>query len=83
MQAGDISTFISDPDLIELGVNALTRMDIDQMLSAVELALSKKIKSVPHYGEDISDKICNILIGNSLNFIKILIAENYYIISPF
>ena len=53
------------------------------MLSAVELALSKKIKSVPHYGEDISDKICNILIGNSLNFIEILIAENNYITSPF
>ena len=55
-------------DLIELGVNILSGMDIDQMMSAIEIALSRKIDPVTHYGEKISDKICNILIGNSLNF---------------
>jgi UDP-N-acetylglucosamine 2-epimerase (non-hydrolysing) len=57
-------------DLIELGVNSLTGMDIEQMLDAAELALSHKIEPVTHYGKNISDKICNILIGNSLNFSK-------------
>ncbi|MBN1216057.1 MAG: UDP-N-acetylglucosamine 2-epimerase (non-hydrolyzing) [Candidatus Lokiarchaeota archaeon] len=55
-------------DLIELGVNTLTGMDIDQMIDAVELALKTTIKPVSHYGENISEKICNILIGNSLKF---------------
>ncbi len=57
-------------DLIELGVNSLTGIDIDQMLIATEVALSRKIEPVTHYGKNISDKICNILIGNSLNFSK-------------
>ena len=57
-------------DLIELGVNVLTGIDIDQMLDSAELALVRKIKPVTHYGENISDKICNILIGNSLKFTK-------------
>ncbi|MBA7639121.1 UDP-2,3-diacetamido-2,3-dideoxy-D-glucuronate 2-epimerase [subsurface metagenome] len=57
-------------DLIALGVNSLTGMNIEQMLDAAELALSLKIEPVTHYGKNISDKICNILIGNSLNFTK-------------
>jgi len=57
-------------DLIELGVNTLTGLDVEQMLDATELSLSRKIKPVTHYGENISEKICNILIGNSLNFYK-------------
>ena len=57
-------------DLIELGINILTGMDTDQMLSASEMALSRKIEPVTHYGKDIADKICNILIGNSLNFYR-------------
>ncbi|NHJ20082.1 MAG: UDP-N-acetylglucosamine 2-epimerase (non-hydrolyzing) [Candidatus Lokiarchaeota archaeon] len=55
-------------DLIELGVNALTGMDIDQMLNAAEYSLTHQIEPVSHYGKNIADKICNILIGNSLNF---------------
>ncbi|MFX1303231.1 MAG: non-hydrolyzing UDP-N-acetylglucosamine 2-epimerase [Promethearchaeota archaeon] len=57
-------------DLIELGVNVLAGIDINQMLDSAELALSRKIEPVSHYGKNISDKICNILIGNSLNFYK-------------
>ena len=57
-------------DLIELGVNVLTGMIDEQMLDAAELALSRKIEPVSHYGKNISEKICNILIGNSLNFYK-------------
>lgn len=57
-------------DLIELGVNSLTGMDIEHMLDAADLALSPKIEPVTHYGKNISYKICNILIGNSLNFNK-------------
>ncbi len=57
-------------DLIELGVNILTGMNVEQMLDAAELALSRKIEPVSHYGKNISDKICTILIGNSLNFYK-------------
>ena len=57
-------------DLIELGVNVLTGINTQQMLNAAELALSRKIKPVSHYGENISERICNILIGNSLNFYK-------------
>jgi UDP-N-acetylglucosamine 2-epimerase (non-hydrolysing) len=57
-------------DLIELGINILTGMDIEQMLSAAELALSRKIEPVTHYGKNIAEKICNILIGNSLKFYK-------------
>ncbi len=57
-------------DLIELGVNSLTGMDLDQMLDASELTLSHKIEPVTHYGKNVADKICNILIGNSLNFSK-------------
>lgn len=57
-------------DLIELGVNSLSGMDVDQMLDATDMALSHKIEPVTHYGKNISDKICNILIGNSLNFSK-------------
>ena len=57
-------------DLIEQGVNILTGIDVDQMLDSAELALSRKIEPVSHYGKNISDKICNILIGNSLNFYK-------------
>ncbi|MHA2431237.1 MAG: non-hydrolyzing UDP-N-acetylglucosamine 2-epimerase [Promethearchaeota archaeon] len=57
-------------DLIELGVNVLTGMDNNQMLDSAELALSRKVEPVSHYGKNISDKICNILIGNSLNFYK-------------
>ncbi|MFX0000777.1 MAG: non-hydrolyzing UDP-N-acetylglucosamine 2-epimerase [Candidatus Hodarchaeota archaeon] len=57
-------------DLIELGVNTLTGMDIDQMLSSVELALSRQIQPITHYGKNVADKICNILIGNSLKFHK-------------
>ncbi|MFX1594098.1 MAG: non-hydrolyzing UDP-N-acetylglucosamine 2-epimerase [Promethearchaeota archaeon] len=57
-------------DLIELGVNILTGMNVDQMLDAVELALTRKVEPVSHYGKNISNKICNILIGNSLNFYK-------------
>jgi UDP-N-acetylglucosamine 2-epimerase (non-hydrolysing) len=57
-------------DLIELGVNTLTGINVEQMLSGAELALSRKIKPVSHYGENISEKICNILIGNSLTFYK-------------
>ncbi len=55
-------------DLIELGVNTLTGIVPEQMLSAAELALSNKVKPITHYGENISHKICNILIGNSLKF---------------
>ncbi len=55
-------------DLIEHGVNILTGMNVEQMLDATKLALSRKIEPVSHYGENISEKICNILIGNSLNF---------------
>ncbi|MFW9971585.1 MAG: non-hydrolyzing UDP-N-acetylglucosamine 2-epimerase [Candidatus Odinarchaeota archaeon] len=57
-------------DLIELGVNVLAGMDVEQMLDAAELAISRKIEPVSHYGKNISKKICNILIGNSLNFYK-------------
>jgi len=57
-------------DLIELGVNSLSGMDVDQMLEATDMALSHKIEPVTHYGKNISDKICNILIGNSLKFSK-------------
>jgi UDP-N-acetylglucosamine 2-epimerase (non-hydrolysing) len=57
-------------DLIELGVNTLTGMDIDQMLNSAEYALTHKIEPVTHYGEDISNKIVNILIGNSIEFHK-------------
>jgi UDP-N-acetylglucosamine 2-epimerase (non-hydrolysing) len=55
-------------DLIELGVNSLTGIDLDQMLDATELTLSNKIEPVTHYGKNVANKICNILIGNSLNF---------------
>ncbi|MFX1419070.1 MAG: UDP-N-acetyl glucosamine 2-epimerase, partial [Promethearchaeota archaeon] len=57
-------------DLIEFGVNALTGINVNQMLDSAELALSRKIEPVSHYGKKISDKICNILIGNSLKFYK-------------
>ncbi len=57
-------------DLIELGVNVLTGIDVDQMLDAAKLALEQKITPVLHYGENVSNKICNILIGNSLSFHK-------------
>ncbi len=57
-------------DLIELGVNVLTGMDNSSMLDSAELALSRKVEPVSHYGKNISDKICNILIGNSLKFYK-------------
>ncbi|KKL98341.1 hypothetical protein LCGC14_1825400 [marine sediment metagenome] len=57
-------------DLIELGINILTGMDMEQMLSAAKLALSRKIEPVTHYGKNVADKICNILIGNSMNFYK-------------
>jgi len=57
-------------DLIELGVNTLTGMDIDQMLDSAEFALTHKIEPVSHYGKDIANKIVNILIGNSLTFHK-------------
>ena len=57
-------------DLIEQGVNVLTGMIIDQMLDAANMALSQNIIPVTHYGEKISVKICNILIGNSMNFNK-------------
>lgn len=57
-------------DLIELGVNSLTGIDIEQMLDAAEFTLSHEIEPVTHYGNNIADKICNILIGNSLNFSK-------------
>jgi len=55
-------------DLIELGINTLTGLKIEQMLDAVEFALNHQIEPINHYGENISDKICNILVGNSLNF---------------
>jgi UDP-N-acetylglucosamine 2-epimerase (non-hydrolysing) len=45
-------------DLIALGVNSLTGMDIEQMLDAANLALSHNIEPVTHYGKNISDKIC-------------------------
>ncbi|MFX1355727.1 MAG: non-hydrolyzing UDP-N-acetylglucosamine 2-epimerase [Promethearchaeota archaeon] len=57
-------------DLIELGINTLTGLNVEQMLDAAELSLSRKVKSVTHYGERIAEKICNILIGNSLNFYR-------------
>ncbi|MFX0074886.1 MAG: non-hydrolyzing UDP-N-acetylglucosamine 2-epimerase [Candidatus Hermodarchaeota archaeon] len=57
-------------DLIELGVNSLTGMEIEQMINAAEFTLSQNIEPVTHYGKNIADKICNILIGNSLNFSK-------------
>ena len=57
-------------DLIEQGINVLTGMDIGQMLSAAELALSRKMEPVTHYGKNIAEKICNILVGNSLNFYR-------------
>jgi len=57
-------------DLIELGVNCLTGIDIDKMMLASEFILSQEIKPVKHYGENISNKICNILLGNSLEFNK-------------
>ncbi|TXT64888.1 MAG: UDP-N-acetylglucosamine 2-epimerase [Promethearchaeota archaeon] len=55
-------------DLIELGVNTLTGMNIDIMLNAAEFALSQENAPVTHYGEKVSEKICNILLGNSLYF---------------
>ena len=45
-------------------------MNIEQMLAATELALSREIETVSHYGKNIADKISNILIGNSLDFYK-------------
>jgi UDP-N-acetylglucosamine 2-epimerase (non-hydrolysing) len=57
-------------DLIELGVNTLTGINIEQMLDSAEFALSHKIEPVSHYGKDIATKIVNILTGNSLNFHK-------------
>ena len=48
-------------DLIELGVNSLSGLDIDQMLDSVNMALSHNLEPVTHYGKNISDKI----IGNS------------------
>ncbi len=59
-------------DLIALGINTLTGMDIEQMLTATEFALSQKIEPVTHYGEKVAEKICNILIGNSLNYYRYL-----------
>ena len=57
-------------DLIELGKNILTGIDSEQMISAAEMALSRKIEPATHYGKNIAEKICNILIGNSLKFHK-------------
>ncbi len=57
-------------DLIELGKNILTGMDSEQMISGAEMALSRKIEPATHYGKNIAEKICNILIGNSLKFHK-------------
>jgi UDP-N-acetylglucosamine 2-epimerase (non-hydrolysing) len=57
-------------DLIELGVNTLTGMDVERMLAAAKFALSHEIEPVTHYGSNISEKICNILIGNSYYFNK-------------
>ncbi|MFX1391345.1 MAG: non-hydrolyzing UDP-N-acetylglucosamine 2-epimerase [Promethearchaeota archaeon] len=57
-------------DLIEYGVNVLTGMNVDRMLDAARLAISRNVKPVNHYGKNISEKVCNILIGNSLNFSK-------------
>ena len=57
-------------DLIELGINTLTGMDLNQMLSAAEFALSHPISPATHYGSNISEKICNILLGNSLTFLQ-------------
>jgi UDP-N-acetylglucosamine 2-epimerase (non-hydrolysing) len=57
-------------DLIEYGVNVLTGMNVDRMLDSAKLAISRNVKPVDHYGKNISEKICNILIGNSLNFSK-------------
>ncbi len=57
-------------DLIELGVNSLTGVDMEQMIDCAVIALNRKIKPVTHYGTNISEKICNILIGNSLAFNK-------------
>ena len=55
-------------DLLELGVNILTGMDLDQMLNSADLALSRHIEPITHYGKNISNKICNLLVGNSLIF---------------
>ena len=55
-------------DLIQLGVNTLTGMNVDNMLNSANLALSRQIEPVTHYGEKVSEKICNILVGNSLQF---------------
>jgi UDP-N-acetylglucosamine 2-epimerase (non-hydrolysing) len=55
-------------DLIERGVNTLTGIDENRMLNAAEFALSQKNEPISHYGKNISKKICNILLGNSLNF---------------
>ncbi|MBD3216229.1 MAG: UDP-N-acetylglucosamine 2-epimerase (non-hydrolyzing) [Candidatus Lokiarchaeota archaeon] len=55
-------------DLIELGVNVLTGINMENMMDASKFALSKDIKPVSHYGESIAKKITNILLGNSLAF---------------
>jgi UDP-N-acetylglucosamine 2-epimerase (non-hydrolysing) len=55
-------------DLIELGVNILTGINLENMINAAKLALSKNIKPVSHYGANIAQKITNILLGNSLSF---------------
>lgn len=57
-------------DLIELGVNTLTGINLEQMLDSAEYALSHPVEPVTHYGKDIANKIVNILTGNSLTFHK-------------
>ncbi|MBN1799981.1 MAG: UDP-N-acetylglucosamine 2-epimerase (non-hydrolyzing) [Candidatus Lokiarchaeota archaeon] len=55
-------------DLIQLGINCLTGINVEKMLEAGEFILSKEIEPVSHYGKNIAEKICNILLGNSLEF---------------
>lgn len=55
-------------DLIRLGINTLTGMDLERMMAAADLALSREHAPVTHYGERVAEKICNILLGNSLDF---------------
>ncbi len=62
-------------DLIELEVNTIRGIGVEQVLDATELCVSKQVLPVTHYRNNISEKICNILIRNSLTFIRGLICK--------
>jgi len=60
-------------DLIEHGVNVLTGVTVARIIDGANIALNRPTVPVTHYGECVADKICNILVGNSLEFHKALL----------